>query len=164
MELRRRRRGLVFGVILVAVGIWLLVSFRLAGAWMVAVAFAYLLGGVAFVGASLRPFRFVIGPDGLTLRCKGINRLVPWHEIEAIILDRPTPSLDEVSPAHYLLLVPVASSPLAARATERPAPSRPAGIKVLAFYSVKDAPAEIAAVLERYGGGRFTNAARTRED
>jgi hypothetical protein len=155
MELRRSRSGLIFGGVLAMGGLFLLAVFQLQGLLVIVATLAYFMAAVAAIRQALRPFRFVIGPAGLTVRWKELDRLVPWEEIEAIVLDRPAPTRRRPAPSHYLLLVPTATSPLAARAAERPAPGGPAGIELLDLASVKDKPADIAAALERYSGGRL---------
>ena len=64
-----------------------------------------LLGG-GLVAIGLRPFRFHIGVQGLTLRLAGINRLVPWAAIDAIVIEQPEPGRSSRNPAPRLLLVP----------------------------------------------------------
>lgn len=118
---------------------------------------ALLLGGGLVVN-NLRPFRFHIGDEGLTLRVPGINRLVPWAEIDALILDEPPPKLggNNYRPLS-LLLVPAGGSIF-----DRPPPARSPvdgrdGLVILDLHDVRQRPEDVAAALVRFGGSRFTD-------
>lgn len=107
MELRRKRY-LVLGPVPLAIGLALLLyAVWLGWPWAIAL---FVLGAIAALwGASissdtLRPFRVHIGPDGLRLRLRGINRLVSWDEIAAVVIDWRTPDISKTA-------APCASSP-----------------------------------------------------
>ncbi|WBB56697.1 DivIVA domain-containing protein [Verrucosispora sp. WMMD573] len=87
MELRRNRRSLAPGVLLLAFGLSLLLGSPGMGTSIFAS--AALLTGGWITARSLRPFRFRIGPDGLDLRVAGLNRLASWAEINTIVLGQP---------------------------------------------------------------------------
>lgn len=93
------------------------------------------------VVTALKPFRFHIGSDGLTLRLAGINRLVRWDEIEAVILDQPRPDLgDNKLPRPQLLLDPAEGVDLGIPLTHHsPVNDRPC-LVLLDLGDVKDSP------------------------
>ena len=87
MELRKSRRSPLPGIFSLVVGVFLLVCgltdrpFRSVGV-LVFGGIALVAGGALVVHA-LKPFRFHIGAEGLTLRLRHLNRLVRWEEIVA---------------------------------------------------------------------------------
>lgn len=162
MELRRSRSFLVGGIVLLAFGVFMLLCgrtdsvFRAIGAMIIG-GLSLLMGGVlAFYG--LRPFRFHIGTEGLTVRLPGIDRLVPWAEIDAIVLDQPLPVLTgRKTPSPVLLLVPASGSTLDRPLTHRsPVDDRPC-VVLLELHDVRESPDEVVAALARFGGSRFTD-------
>lgn len=162
MELRRSRSILVGGIVLLAFGVFMLLcgrtdsAFRGIGTLIIGV-LSLLMGGVlAFYG--LRPFRFHIGTEGLTVRLPGIDRLVPWAEIDMIVLDQPLPVLTgRKTPSPVLLLVPASGSTLDSPLTHRsPVDDRPC-LVLLELQDVREAPDEVGAALARFGGSRFTD-------
>ncbi|MFF5215811.1 DivIVA domain-containing protein [Micromonospora sp. NPDC000442] len=162
MELRRNRRSLALGVLLLAFGVSVLLGSPGMGASIFAGA-ALLTGG--WISApSLRPFRFRIGPDGLDLRVAGLNRLVPWAEIDTIVLGQPARAAAAGPAAPSLLLVPGVGSaidrPLVGRT---PVDDRPA-LVLLSLADVRESADEVAAELNRVSGGRFTDARQGRID
>lgn len=170
MELRKSRRALLGGAFLIVMGAFILLCLRADGP--VRTTLLLLFGGVmvvtggAFVVDALKPFRFHIGTDGLTLRLKGINRLVRWDEIDAVILDLTKPSLvgDNKHPYHHLLLVPADGVDLGIPLTHTsPVDDRPC-LVLLDLRDVTDSPEQVAQALARFGGGRFTDARRQRAD
>lgn len=162
MELRRSRSLLVGGIVLLAFGVFMLLcgrtdsAFRAIATLIIGV-FSLLMGGVlAFYG--LRPFRFYIGFEGLTVRLTGIDRLVPWTEIDAIVLDQPLPVLTGTkTPSPVLLLVPASGSTLDLPLMHRsPVDDRPC-LVLLELHDVRESPDEVADALARFGGSRFTD-------
>ncbi|MEV4712600.1 DivIVA domain-containing protein [Micromonospora sp. NPDC049374] len=162
MELRRNRRSLALGVLLLAFGVSLLLGSPGMGASIFAG--AALLTGGWITARSLRPFRFRIGPDGLDLRVAGLNRLVPWAEIDTIVLGQPARAAAAGPAAPSLLLVPGVGSaidrPLVGRT---PVDDRPA-LVLLSLADVRESADEVAAELTRVSGGRFTDARQGRID
>jgi hypothetical protein len=133
MQLQRRRRSLGFALLVIAFG-----AGALACAWGATGAGAALpaVGGTAAVvlGAvllrdELRPFTFVIGPEGITTR----DGLVAWAEIDAVVLDEPAPPA--TSGPHLIL--------------------HPGDRVVLKLLDVRQSQQEIVEALRRHGGGRL---------
>ena len=113
------------------------------------------LGGVALGGAglaaTLRPFRFVIDADGLTVRRRGLRRQLRWAELALVVLDRPAAGVGGLR----LLVVPVDGAvglPSDARVDGRPA------TELLDLAHVRESPDEIAAALARHAGDRSVDA------
>ncbi|WFE44774.1 DivIVA domain-containing protein [Verrucosispora sp. WMMD1129] len=162
MELRRNRRSLAPGVLLLAFGVSLLLGSPGMGASVFAG--AALLTGGWITARSLRPFRFRIGPDGLDLRVAGLNRLVPWAEIDTIVLGQPARAAAAGPATPSLLLVPGVGStidrPLVGRS---PVDDRPA-LVLLSLADVRESADEVAAELNRISGGRFTDARQDRAE
>ncbi|MGN9808187.1 hypothetical protein ACTMSW_02350 [Micromonospora sp. BQ11] len=156
VELHRSRRVLVFGILFAVVGVLVV----LCGGGSVG---AWILGGLALVMSGtvvvneLKPFRFHIGADGLTLRTAGLNRLVSWAEIDAIVLDEPVPTIGRSKPTSpTLLLVPAGST------IDRPLDGKSSvdgrsGLVLLELDDVREPVDEVAAALVRFAGDRFTN-------
>ncbi|MEV6810582.1 hypothetical protein [Micromonospora sp. NPDC051296] len=117
----------------------------------------WLLAAGAFVAYQLRPFRFHIGADGLDLRVAGLNRLVPWAEIETVILGQPLPSGGRKRKPASLLLVPAVASTIDRPLTGRsPIDDRPA-LVLVSLDHIQQPADEVAAALTRFGGSRFTD-------
>ncbi|GAB3849972.1 hypothetical protein GCM10029963_35430 [Micromonospora andamanensis] len=162
MELRRNRRSLAPGVLLLAFGLSLLLGSP--GMGTSALAGAALLTGGWITARSLRPFRFRIGPDGLDLRVARLNRLVSWAEIGAIVLDQPARAAGATPPTPSLLLVPGVGSTIDRPLTGRsPVDGRPA-LVLLDLADVRESADEVAAELTRVSGGRFTDARQGRAE
>ncbi|NJP32025.1 hypothetical protein [Micromonospora thermarum] len=163
MELRRSRRLLVMGIVFVAGGGLVLlcgIAGSSIGAWILG-GFALLLGG-ALVVSELRPFRFHIGADGLTLRAAGLNRLVSWAEIDALVLDEPVPTIGRNKPTSpTLLLVPAGSTIDRPLDGKSPLDGR-AGLVLLELDDVRQPVDEVAEALARFAGGRFTDVRQLR--
>ena len=162
MELQRSRRRPAIGIVLIAIGALTLVC---GGgsvlSWVITG--ILLMFGVVFVAGALRPFRFRIDVDGLTLRVAGLDRLVPWPEIDAIILDEPVPDPGhDTSP--FLLLVPAAGSIIDLPLTGTSPLDGRAGLVLLDLDHVRQQTDDIAAALARFGGGRFTDVRRQRRE
>jgi hypothetical protein len=143
MELQRRRRSLGLALLVVVFG---LVALVCAGGSTGAATVLYAVCGAAAVllGAvllrdELRPFRFAIGPEGITTR----DGLVAWPAIERVVLDEPTPPA--TSGPHLIL--------------------QPGDRVVLKLQDVRQSQDEIVEALRQYGGGRLDNRiARRGED
>ncbi|WP_406105329.1 hypothetical protein [Micromonospora globbae] len=156
VELRRNHGSLVLPAVCVLGGVVLLAlpSERSLLRNLVAIG-AVALGGVVLLGA-LRPFRFGIGPDGITVRRPGLRRLIRWTEIQALVLDAPPPVAGVPAPPR-LLVVPAPGVALGAPATARhPVDGRPA-VELLDLGQVRERPDDVAAALARHGGERFVD-------
>ena len=171
LELRRSRRTLVLGIAFAVGGLALLLCGFGADSTIGSVVYV-VVGGLALLIAIVvvreerRPFRFAIDPHGLNLRARGINRLVPWAEIDAVILDQPVPragSLNDRRSGPHLVLVPAAGSELAGRVTAESLSDGRAGLVVLDLDDVKESREQIAAALRTFSGGRFTDALSDRQ-
>ena len=160
MELHRSRAVGTAAAAILAAGAGLTIYGGLQPNW-------WLIGGGGFaivVGASAlweaaRPYRFAIGSDGLELRRPPINRLVPWSEIDTVVMAPPvdrnaaTPgSRRQARP--MLFLVP--SEPDFELPLDRVSPwdDRPCAL-LLDSWDVRERPDDIAAALAEHGGGRF---------
>ncbi|WP_341719244.1 DivIVA domain-containing protein [Micromonospora sp. FIMYZ51] len=110
----------------------------------------WLLAAGAFVGYQRRSFKFHIGADGLTLRVAGLNRLVPWAEIDTLILDRSQQST-------ILLLVPAVASTIDRPLTARSPIDGREALLLLDLDRVRQPADEVAAALARFGGNRFVD-------
>ncbi|MGR6321422.1 hypothetical protein Q2K19_18640 [Micromonospora soli] len=147
VELHRSRGALPLAIVCVAGGVMVL---AVAGEGLlrrlVAIS-VILIGGAALLNA-LRPFRFVIGADGLQVRRPRLRGTYAWAQFDALALDD----------AGRLVGVPGPGLPSGAPATGRhPRDGRPA-VELLDLTQVRESPDEVAAALTRYAGGRFTDA------
>lgn len=84
MELHRSRGFLYLGAILLLIGVGVLAVtdgfiFQAAGV-------LFVVGGLLQLYRGLRPFRFVIGPDGLVVRTRYAARELSWSEIRKLTL------------------------------------------------------------------------------
>ncbi|MEV6810581.1 DivIVA domain-containing protein [Micromonospora sp. NPDC051296] len=156
MKLRRRQPRLVNRLILVTIGA---VVLRIIAP---SPTLTWVLGGIVLltlgvlVADRLRPFRFHIGADGLDLRVAGLNRLVPWAEIDAVILDQPAAG-GSGSRSPSLLMVPATGSAIDPPLTGRsPVDNRPA-LTLLDLDRIQQPADEVAAALARFGGSRFAD-------
>ncbi|OKI65091.1 hypothetical protein [Micromonospora sp. CB01531] len=145
MELHRSRGTLPLAIVCVFGGVMVLVA---GEGWLLRTLVALgvvVVGGAALVGA-VRPFRFVIGPDGLDVRRPGLRGTYRWEYFDALALDDRG------------RLVGVPAVGLGLRTTARhPRDGRPA-VELLHLTQVRESPDEVAAALTRYSGGRFTDA------
>ncbi|WP_328652638.1 hypothetical protein OG598_00990 [Micromonospora sp. NBC_00330] len=114
---------------------------------------AIALGAVALVSA-MRPFRFGIHADGLTIRRPGLRRDVRWAEVDALVLDEP-PRRDGHPEPPRLLLVPVPGVTIELTA-RHPLDGRPA-VELLVLDQVREQPEQVSAALTQYAGGRFVD-------
>ncbi|MFD6715525.1 hypothetical protein ACFXA2_12965 [Micromonospora chalcea] len=157
MELRRSRQTLWKGLTVFGVGVLplLYLTSPSTGRWILLG--LWLVSAGVFVAYQLRPFRFRIGADGLDLRVAGLNRMVAWAEIEAVVLDQPLPSGGRKQRAASVLLVPATASTIDRRLTGRsPVDGRPA-LVLLDLDQVQQPADEVAAALARFGGSRFAD-------
>ncbi|MFD2763480.1 PH domain-containing protein [Micromonospora eburnea] len=148
MELHRSRGALPLAVACVAGGMMVLaVAGEGALLQMLAALGVIVVGGAVLVGAA-RPFRFVIGPEGLEVRRPGLRGTYRWEQFDALALDD----------AARLVGVPAAGPPPGPPTTARhPGDGRPA-VELLNLTQVRERPDEVVAALTRYSGGRFTDA------
>ncbi|MFG3554839.1 hypothetical protein ACGGAQ_10635 [Micromonospora sp. NPDC047557] len=153
VELRRSRGARVLALACVLGGVLLLVypSDRALLRTIVAVG-AIALGAVALVSA-MRPFRFGIHADGLSIRRPGLRREIRWAEVDTLVLDEP-PRRDGYATPPRLLLVPVQSVPRELVTARHPIDGRPA-IELLVLDQVREQPEQVAAALTRHAGDRF---------
>ncbi|MFG2059186.1 hypothetical protein ACGFI9_34730 [Micromonospora sp. NPDC048930] len=147
MELHRNRGALPLAVVCLVAGVMVVAA---AGDGLLRLLVALgvvLIAGRVLVGA-LRPFRFVIGPEGLEVRRPGLRGTYRWEHFDALAVDG----------ASRLVGVPGAGLPPGLPATARhPADSRPA-VELLDLTQVREHPDEVVAALIRWSGGRFTDA------
>ncbi|WP_109804721.1 hypothetical protein [Micromonospora sicca] len=156
MELRRDRGPLVLATVCVVGGVTVLIVGGDRVLRTLAALGAVILGGVVLLGA-LRPFRFVIGPDGLDVRRPGLRGTYRWDQFDALVLD-DAPRPGSRSGSSRLLGVPGTALPPGPPATAyHPADGR-AAIELLDLAQVRQAPDEVAAALARYAGDRFIDA------
>ncbi|SBT49262.1 hypothetical protein [Micromonospora narathiwatensis] len=148
MELHRSRGALPLAVACVAGGILVLaVAGEGALLRMLAALGVVAVGGAVLVGA-VRPFRFVIGPEGLEVRRPGLRGTYRWEQFDALAL----------TDAARLVGVPAAGLPPGPPTTARhPRDGRPA-VELLDLAQVRERPDDVVAALTRYSGGRFTDA------
>ncbi|MFI8806859.1 MULTISPECIES: hypothetical protein [Micromonospora] len=157
MELRRSREKLWRGLTVFGVGALPLLYHTSAstGRWILLG--LWLVSAGLFVAYQLRPFRFRIGADGLDLRVAGLNRLVAWAEIDAVVLDQPLPSRGRKQRAAKVLLVPATAATIDRPLTSRsPVDGRPA-LKLLDLDQVRQPADDVADALARFGAGRFAD-------
>ncbi|GGM72034.1 hypothetical protein ACFFX1_27800 [Dactylosporangium sucinum] len=136
LSLHRSRRSLALGVLVVAGGLAGAVCAANAVNTLTTVFYGGFAGlalllGAALIREELRPFRFEIGPDGLTLSAG----TVPWSEVETIELDEPVSGPG----GPYLRLTP---------------PDR----VVLKLDDVREPAAAVVAALAEHAGDRFADA------
>lgn len=162
MDLHRSRAGLVIGFVLLPFG-FCMVLVGLAGSTLRLIGGLIfgglvMLAGVAGIVQAVRPFRFHISFEGLTVRTAELNRLLPWAEIEHLVLYQPPPVLSEKKmPSPLLLLVPAATSTLDRPLTHHsPLDDRPC-LVLLEVHDVREKTDQVADALARYGGSRFTD-------
>ncbi|MFR9774791.1 hypothetical protein ACL02O_01885 [Micromonospora sp. MS34] len=146
LELHRSRGTLPLAIICVAAGVMVL---AVAGDGLLRLLVAVgvvLIAGRVLVGA-LRPFRFVIKPEGLEVRRPGLRGTYRWEQFDALVLDG----------AARLLGVPGAGLPGLRITARHPVDGRPA-VELLDLTQVRENPVEVVAALTRWSGGRFSDA------
>ncbi|MEH1167112.1 hypothetical protein V6V47_17190 [Micromonospora sp. CPCC 205539] len=156
VELRRSRGAPVLALVCVLGGVVLLALPHDGAVLRTIVAVGAIVLGVVALVSTLRPFRFGIGADGLTIRRPGLRRSIPWSEVDALVLDEPTRQDGRAVPPR-LLLVPAAGVSLGSPVTARhPVDGRPA-VELLVLDQVRDQPEQVVAALTRYAGDRFVD-------
>jgi len=161
LELHPRRVPLILiGIVFLAFGVFMYVGFApFPGSIrrVLVCGLSLLLGG-GLVAIGLRPFRFHIGVQGLTLRLAGINGLVSWAAIDAIVIEQPDPGRSSRNPAPWLLLVPAEGVDLDVPAPHRSPVDERACVELLTFNDVKESPEQVGQALALYGGSCFADA------
>ncbi|MEV0216975.1 hypothetical protein [Micromonospora sp. NPDC050695] len=155
MELRRSRGALVLALVCVLGGVVLLALPRDGALLRTIIAVGAIALGVVALVSALRPFRFGIGADGLTIRRPGLRRSIRWAEVDAVVLDEP-PRRDGRPEPPRLLLVPAPDVPLEPVTARHPIDGRPA-IELLVLDQVREQPEQVSAALTRYAGDRFVD-------
>lgn len=155
VELRRNRGSRALASVCVLGGVLLLV-YPNDGALLrtiVAVG-AIALGAVALVSA-LRPFRFRIHSEGLSIRRPGLRREIGWADVDVLVLDEP-PRRDGYPTPPRLLLVPAQGVPRELVTARHPLDGR-AAVELLVLDQVREQPEQVSAALTRYAGDRFVD-------
>ncbi|MBO4206520.1 hypothetical protein [Micromonospora echinofusca] len=162
MELHRARKALPSGSVFALAGLSMVVlGWPQGGSGSIGLlllgALALLVGGGTLVG-ELRPFTFRIDTEGLTMRGTGVNRPVPWSEIDSVVLDQPIPgAAGHRSPSPRLLLVPAAGVDPGIRLPLRsPVDDRPA-LLLLDLARVREPVQQVREALARFAGDRFVD-------
>ncbi|MEU0150413.1 hypothetical protein [Micromonospora fulviviridis] len=151
MELHRNRGVLPLALVCVAGGVMVLAVAGDGPVLRMLVALGIVAIGVKVLVGALRPFRCVLGPEGLEVRRPGLRGTYRWEQFAALALDD----------AGRLVGVPGAGLPPGLPVTARhPRDGRP-GVELLDLTQVRENPDEVTAALARYAGDRFTDA-RTR--
>ncbi|MET7946492.1 hypothetical protein [Micromonospora sp. NPDC005324] len=115
---------------------------------------AIALGAVALVSA-LRPFRFRIHSEGLSIRRPGLRREIGWADVDVLVLDEP-PRRDGYPTPPRLLLVPAQGVPRELVTARHPLDGR-AAVELLVLDQVREQPEQVSAALTRYAGDRFVD-------
>lgn len=156
VELRRSRGSLVLPIVCVLGGAVVLAFSPDGRVLRTAVAVGgIVLGGVAAV-AALRPFRFAIDTEGLTIRRPGLDRAVRWAELDALVLDQPVRQEGRTA-SPRLLAVPATGVTLGPPADAHHPVDGRAAVELLDFVQVRDKPEAVAQALTRYAGDRFVD-------
>ncbi|MCW3838943.1 hypothetical protein ONA70_02385 [Micromonospora yasonensis] len=146
MELHRSRGNLPLAVSCVVGGVMVLAVAGDGFLRLLVAVGVVLIAGRVLVGA-LRPFRFVIGPEGLDVRRPGLRGTYRWEQFDALVLDG----------AARLVGVPGVGLPGLRITARHPVDGRPA-VELLDLTGVRENPDEVVAALTRWSGGRFTDA------
>ncbi|MEU4553007.1 hypothetical protein EV382_3659 [Micromonospora violae] len=155
MELRRSRGARVLALVCVLGGALLLVYPSDGALLRTIIAVGAIALGVVALLSALRPFRFGIGADGLTVRRPGLRRDIRWAEVGALVLDEP-PRRDGHPEPPRLLLVPAPGVTIEPATARHPLDGRPA-IELLVLDQVREQPEQVSAALTRYAGDRFVD-------
>ncbi|MEV0807230.1 hypothetical protein [Micromonospora sp. NPDC050200] len=156
MELHRRPGRHLLPAICILAGIVLLTVGDGGGLLRTLVALGGIALGVVVLVGALRPFRFVVDADGLTVRRPGLRRAIRWPELAAVVLDQPAPR-SGVPAAPRLLAVPATGAGIGPLDARHPLDDRPA-VELLDLAGIRESPEEIATALARYAGDRFLDA------
>lgn len=169
MELHKRRGGLATAVTLLVVGALLLLCLPIDEPMSTLLALGLAAGGVLVGGLviyqAVRPFRFRIGPDGLTMQSRGATRSIPWDGVAAVVLDQPAPGAggpDRQGPRLLLAAADGADVGLPMTASSTAYDGRCAVL--LGLDDVRESPDQVAEALTRYAGDRFTDARVSQAD
>ncbi|MBW6440035.1 hypothetical protein KZ829_40560 [Actinoplanes hulinensis] len=121
---------------------------------------AYAMGAIlAFFGIAriyqiIRyPFLLVVDEAGLSIRCDGLNADVPWAALAEVSIERA--HFVDPSSAPYLIIWPVPGAELGFKCGYRRKGDDRPGCLVIQIDELREAPAQVAAVLQAYAGGRF---------
>ncbi|MFY1698406.1 DivIVA domain-containing protein [Solwaraspora sp. WMMA2101] len=163
MELHKRRGAIATGVALLIVAALVLLCLPIG--WTTRI--LLWVGGAAVLGVlivrAVRPFRFRIGPDGLTFGSGGATRSVPWDDVQAVVLDQPAPGAaggDRPSPR--LLLAPAGGADVGLPTTTSSTAYDGGCAVLLDLGDVVESPDQVAEALTRYAGDRFVDARPSR--
>ncbi|WP_285795476.1 hypothetical protein [Micromonospora sp. NBRC 107095] len=155
VELRRSRGARVLALVCVLGGVLLLVYPSDGALLRTIIAVGAIAIGAAALVSALRPFRFRIHGDGLTIRRPGLRRDIRWADVGALVLDEP-PRRDGHPEPPRLLLVPAPGVRLEPATARHPLDGRPA-LELLVLDQVREQPDQVSAALTRYAGGRFVD-------
>ncbi|MFC0033529.1 PH domain-containing protein [Micromonospora chaiyaphumensis] len=148
MELHRNRGVLPLALVCVAGGVMVLAVAGDGPVLRMLVALGIVVVGATVLVGALRPFRCVLGPEGLEVRRPGLRGTYRWEQFAALALDD----------AGRLVGVPGPGLPPGPRLTARhPRDGRPA-VELLDLGQVRESPDEVTAALARFAGDRFTDA------
>jgi DivIVA domain-containing protein len=160
VRLRRKNSRLLAGIMFVLLAVCLLGPAR-SGAIRLVIGGGSALVGLLLIGYAVRPFRFVIGPEGLDLRSGGVHRLVRWDEIDELVLDTPPQGSTPAGPR--LVLVPATGVALGVPVSVEAGKSGREGRVVLELDEVRQPREEVARALAQFGGHRFVDATAGRQ-
>ncbi|MET8153345.1 hypothetical protein ACIBSW_16470 [Actinoplanes sp. NPDC049668] len=113
------------------------------------------LVGVGQIYSTLRhPFRLVAGDSTLIVRSSVLKADIPWESLAAVTLER----LHYLDPpaAPHLVLWPAPGVDLGTKPNYRRKGEDRAGYPVIQLDELRESPAEVVAVLQRFAGARFT--------
>lgn len=157
MELHRNRSSLPLAILCMAGGVVVLALSRPGRLLPMLVALGAIVLGAAVLVGGLRPFRFVIGAEGLDVRRPGLHGTFRWEQFDALVLDdAPRPGARIGSPR--LLGVPAAGMAPGPKVTARHPVDGRAAVELLDLTQVREAPDEVSAAMARFVGNRFTDA------
>jgi hypothetical protein len=106
------------------------------------------------VRRAFRPDPVVIQLDGLRLRVAGVNRVVPWEAIDAVLLE-PYTNPGSESRTHRLVIVPAAGADLWVAASYQNQVDGRASIILLALDEIRESHGEVSQALMGHAGQRF---------
>ena len=113
------------------------------------------LVGLAQIYSTLRhPFRLEAGDSVLIVRSGVLNADIPWESLAAVTVER-LHYLDAPAAPH-LVLWPAPGVDLGTKARYRRKGEDRAGYPVIQLDELREPPAQVAAVLQKFAGGKFT--------